>query len=142
MASYYINEARFAVPERAFVDRTIHLLEFGLPGGGAIGVIVGRLRMEEGQSLRDMVEKHVADDKKRLSGFTVLDETERTVGGAPAILLRSRWRNDGSALYQLQAHVAVDGTRMLFAVTGPLRERAACDETFDGLLESLVWRAG
>jgi hypothetical protein len=142
MATYYINEALFALPERDFVDRTVHVVESRLPSGDALGVIVGRRRMEEGKSLREMVDGHVADDKKRLGGFTLLDQTEATVAGAPAILVRSRWRNEGSVLYQLQAHVALDWTWMLFAVTGPLAERAACDETFEGILQSLVWRSG
>jgi hypothetical protein len=142
MATYYINEARFVLPDRELVDRTVHVVELPLPGDDAIGVVVGRRRMEEGQSLRELVAGHLAEDAKRLSGFTVLDQTEGTVAGAPAIFVRSRWRNEGSVLCQRQAHVAVDWTRMLFAVTGPLAERAACDEAFDGLLESLVWRNG
>jgi hypothetical protein len=89
-----------------------------------------------------LVDEHVAGDAKRLSGFTVLEETEAALAGAPAILIRSRWRNEGSVLYQRQAHVAVDWGWMLFAVTGPLAERAACDEVFEGILESLSWRDG
>jgi hypothetical protein len=142
MANYYINEARFALPERSFIDRTVHALESKLPGGGVLDVFVLRRPMEEGKSLRELVDGHVTADKKRLSGFTILDETEATVAGGPAILLRSRWRHEGSTFYQLQAHVAFDGTSMLFGVTGPLAERAACDETFEGILQSLAWRSG
>jgi hypothetical protein len=142
MANYYINEAAFALPEMAFVDRTVHLLEAKLPGGDALGVIVMRRRMEEGKTLRELVEGYVATDVKRLVGFTVLDETEATVAGAPAILLCSRWRHEGSVLYQRQAHVAVDWMWMLFAVTGPFAERAVCDEAFEGLVAGFVWRSG
>jgi hypothetical protein len=142
MANYYINEALFALPERAFIDRTVHTLESKLPGGGTLVVIVLRRPMEGGKSLRELVDGHIAAGEKRLGGFTILDDTEDTVADAPAILVRSRWRHEGEVLYQRQAHVALDGTWMLFAATGPLEERAACDETFESIVQSLAWRGG
>jgi hypothetical protein len=142
MATYYIDEARFALPDKDLVDRTVHVLEAKLPGGDALGLLVLRRTVEEGKSLRDLARDHVADDARRLGGFVVIDETETTIAGAPAILVSSRWRHGGAVLYQRQAHVAVHWKWMLFAVTGPLAERAACDEAFEGILSSLVWRDG
>ena len=142
MASYYINEAVFALPDREFVDRTVHVLEAKLPDDDAIGLLVLRRPIGEHKTLRDLVKDHVDDDAKRLSGFTVIDQAESTVAGAPAILVRSRWRHSGKVLYQRQAHLAVNWTWLLFAVTGPLLDSAACDDTFDSVLSTLVWRDG
>lgn len=135
-----MNEAAFALPETPFVDKTMHTIESRLPGGGALDVIVLRRPMEVGKSLRESVDLHIATNEKRLSGFTLLETTESTIAGASAIQIRSRWRHEGRALYQLQAHIVNDGTWMLFAVTGPITEQAACDEAFEGILQSLTWR--
>jgi hypothetical protein len=142
MSTYYINEAVFALPDRGFVDRTVHALEAPLPDGDAIGLLVLRRPIAEHKTLRDLVKEHVDDDAKRLSGFTVLEQADSTVAGAPAIVVRSRWRHSGRALYQCQAHAAVNWTWLLFAVTGPLLERVACDEAFESILSTLVWRDG
>jgi hypothetical protein len=142
MTTYYLNEASFALPDREYVDRTVHVLEAKLPGGDALGLLVLRRPILEGQTLRELCKGHVDDDARRLGGFAVIDETQATVAGAPAILVRSRWRHSGKALYQRQAHVAVGWMWMLFAVTGPLSERAACDEAFESVLSTLAWRDG
>jgi hypothetical protein len=142
MATYYINEAAFTLPDGEFVDRTVHVLEKKLPGGDSLGVLVLRRRVEDGTTLREIVTKHLADDAKRLNGFTVLDTIETTLAGAPAIVVSARWRHAGKVLYQRQAHLAVDWTWMLFAVSGPLSDREACDEAFEGLAGSLAWRQG
>jgi hypothetical protein len=140
MAAYYLNEAAFSLPDRPFVDRTVHVLEAPLPDGDALGVLVLRRRIAEGKSLRETVDEHLADDAKRLSGFTVQGRAETTIAGAPAIVLCARWRHSGKVLYQRQAHVAVGWAWLLFSVNGPLSAREACDEAFEGMVETLVLR--
>jgi hypothetical protein len=49
MASYYINEAVFDLPERTFDDKTIHGLEAKLPDGKTLGVLVHRRPIEAGR---------------------------------------------------------------------------------------------
>jgi hypothetical protein len=140
MASYYLNEAVFDRSERPFVDKTIHGLEAKLESEATLGVLVHRTPVAGDKPLRALVDENVALNKKRLIGYDVLEECAAPVGGVAGILLRTSWRNERRALYQAQAHVVVDGRYMVFAVSAPLDERAACEETFDSILTTLTWR--
>ena len=142
MTTYYVNEAKFVLPDREFVDWTVHVIEAGLPGGEALGVVVVRGPIPEGKSLRDVATAHVRDEAVRIRGYAVLDETESMVAGLPAILVSARWRHSGKVIYQRQAHVSVGPRWLLFTATAPLSERAACDEALEEVLSSLVWRDG
>jgi hypothetical protein len=141
MPTHYVNEAEITLPERGFVDRTVHKLESPLSGDDPLGVAVRRLPLTPGKSLRELVDGDVAANKAKLHGFSILDEAEVALAGAPAIVLRARWRDGEVAHYLLQAHVAFDDTWILIAVTGPYAERAACDEAFDRIVYSLEWRS-
>ena len=140
MASYYLNEAALDLPERTFQDKTIHGLEAKLPGDKTLGVFVHRRAVAGDKNLRDLVDEHVRLNQQRLMGFTVLDEARAAVGGVPGFVLRTRWRSEKKELCQLQAHVVREGQHMVFAVSAPMDERAACDETFDSILATLTWR--
>lgn len=141
MAGYYMNEAVIDLPERPFVDKTIHALETKLRSGGKLAVFVHRRAMEGGKALRELVDENVALNHRRLSAYAVLDDARADVGGLPGVVLRTRWRKDGAVLYQLQAHVAVEGKYMIFAVSGPFGEQTACDQTFEGILRTLRFRS-
>src|SRR5450432_501927 len=118
MANYYLNEALFDLPEGPLVDKTIHGLEAKLANGKALAVFVHRRPIEAGKRLRKLVDENVALNQTRLSAYAVLDEAQAAVGGLPGILLRTRWRHEGTMFYQLQAHVAFEGNLMIFAVSG------------------------
>lgn len=144
MPNYYLNEAVFDLPERPFTDKTVHGLEAKLPGDKTLGVLVHRRALEgpdREKTVQQVVDDSVALNQKRLGAFAVLDRADAVVGGAPGVLLRTSWRSAKEDLYQLQAHVLFEGKHMIFAVGAPLDHRAACDETFDALLESITWRA-
>lgn len=140
MPTYHANEAVFTLPEWGFVDRTIHRLESPLTGDVPLSVTLRRLPLEEGKSLRQSVDEEVATSAAKAQSYRVASDVEADVAGAPAILLRARWRTGDVAQYQVQAHVALDGTWVALAVTGPHAERAACDETFDRIVHTLDWR--
>ena len=140
MPAYYVNEAMFALPEWGFVDRTIHRLEAPLAGGERLEITIRRSPLEESKTLRQLVDDEVSATTAQVASFAVLAETEATVSGAPAIVLRARWRTEDDVHVQAQAHLAVDGTWVAMAVTAPYADRAACEETFERALQSLVWR--
>jgi hypothetical protein len=142
MAGYHMNEAVFDLGERPFVDKTIHGLESKLPGDKALAVFVHRRPIEGGKGLRELVDDNVALNEMRLHAFTVLDVAQADVGGIPGILLRTQWRLGGTTYYQRQAHVALEGKLMIFAVSAPLDERDACDETFDSIFGTITWHTG
>lgn len=152
MPNYYVNEAMFALPDLGFVDHTLQRLELPLSGAAGpsddapsvdpLGIEIRRVPMERGKSLRELVEGDTAATTAKVNGFTVLDRTEVALSDAPAVLLRTRFRARDVAYYQLKAHVAVARTWIVFVVTAPFAERAACDETFDRMLQTLEWRSG
>lgn len=141
MATYYINEAAFALPDWTFIDRTVHILEAPLSGDVPLSVAIRRLPMNE-KNLRTLVDEEVATTTAKTKGFTVIDEEEVLVADATGILIRARCRFREVAHYQRQAHFAYDDTWISFAVAGPYADRAACDETFDRIVHSLSWRTG
>ncbi len=140
MASYYINEAVFELPEKAFVDKTIHGLEASLPGGKTLCVFIQRRPIEEPKSLRALLDENITLNEKRLLGFAVIAEREAAVGGLSGIEVRARWRDQSTVFYQRQAHVVFEEQLMTFAVSAPLDEEAICDQTFDELVASLTLR--
>lgn len=140
MANYYLNEAVLDLPERTFVDKTIHALEGELPNDQTLGVFVHRRLIEDGQSLQELVDENIALNNTRLPYFTVIDQVQADVGGLPGILVRTHWRLKRESFYQRQAHVIVSGKLMIFAVTTSFDEQAAGDETFDSILQTITWR--
>lgn len=140
MPNYYVNEAVFTLPERGFVDRTVHMLKSPLSGDVPLSVAIRRLPLTEGKTLRQLVDDEMAATSAKTKGFTVLDDEEVSVADTSAILLRARCRFQDIAHYQRQAHFAFEGTWIALAVAGPHAERAACDETFDRIVHSLTWR--
>jgi hypothetical protein len=142
MANYYVNEAVLDLPERPFLDKTIHALEAELPSDEKLTVFVHRVPIEGDKSLRELVDENIALNQTRLPAFAVLDEAQADVGGLPGIVMRTSWRIKREKFYQRQVHVVVAGKLMVFAVTTSLDEQAACDETFDSILQTITWRAG
>lgn len=143
MASYYVNEAVFSLPDRGFVDRTLHRLEASVDRGGEtgkVGIEVRRVPMAAGKTLRQLVDEETASTREKVNGFTVVEEAEIVLAGAPAIVLRARLRAEDSVFVQLQAHVALGDTWIGFFVTGPSSLRTSCEETFDRMLRTLEWR--
>jgi hypothetical protein len=142
MPNYYVNEAVLTLPEMGFVDRTVHMLKSPLSGDDPLSVAIRRQPLTEGKTLRQLVDEEMAATTAKTKGFTILDDAEVSVADTPAILLRARCRFRDIAHYQRQAHFAFDGTWIALAVAAPYADRAACDETFDRIVQSLSWRSG
>lgn len=142
MSTYYVNEAVFALPDWAFVDRTVHVLESPLSGDVPLSVAIRRLPMPDGKTLRALVDDEVATTTAKTKGFTVIDEQDISVAGTTAIVVRARCRFREVAHYQCQAHFEYDDTWIALVVAGPIADRPACDETFDRIVHSLSWRTG
>lgn len=140
MANYYVNEAVFDVTERAFVDKTVHALETKLPSGQTLAVFIHRRSIEGGKSLRSIVDENIALNDMRLSAYKVLDDVQANVGGFPGILLRTRWKLEGTTYHQRQAHVMVQDKLMIVAVSAPIDDEPACDEAFECILKTIAWR--
>ena len=135
-----MNDGAFHLPDVGFVDRTVHVFEASLPDDQELGLLVCRTKIPAGKSLRDVVDAHVKNEGARLHGYAVIEQSDAQVSGAPAIDVRSRFRHEGSVVYQRQAHVAAYGTWLLFAMSAPLDQREACDAHMDGILSSLRLR--
>ena len=139
VSTYYMNEGAFELPE-ILHDRTTHLVEIR-EGGHDLSLAVVRAPLPEGQSLRQVVEARVLDEQARLSGYKRLDERESSWAGVPALETTSRWRYEGRAIYQQQAHLVVGGTWIYFALSAPLEAKDAVDARFEHLRDSLRLRS-
>lgn len=137
MAKYTMNEGTFELPDLELEDRTVQLFELRLPSGEELGLLVCRATLPEGKTLREVVEVHLTEEARKLGGYKILDEREANWGGAPALEVCARWRNEGEVLYQRQAHLAAGGTWLLFGTTAPLSVRDEADAIFNRMLASL-----
>jgi hypothetical protein len=137
---YVMNEAVFDLPDVGFVDKTVHDLDAELPGDRALGFLVVRTPMAPGASLREAVEEHLLREAKRLPGYRILDDHELSIGGEPAIGVRSRWRYDKGDLYTREAHVAAGGLRLTFAMTAPLDHKDGCDQSLSHVISTFRFR--
>jgi hypothetical protein len=142
MATYYMNEGAFEVPEGAFVDRTVHALEAAHPEHGDVSLLVRRVPFPEGKTLRELVQARLDVEKQHLAGYTIIEEREAAWAGAPALEIAVRWRHEGKVLYQRQAHFALDATWMSFSVRSPFESRAACDGWLAQIRDSVRLRDG
>ena len=140
MASYYINEAAFDLPELPFRDETVHILRSSLSEGD-LNVLVFRARLAEPKALRDVVASHRDRERRTLAGFAVLAEREIEVAGTIAIEIAFRFRAEGAMIYQKNAHFLLgDVDHLLVAVNAPFEERETCDGTMEHVLSTLQLR--
>lgn len=135
-----MNEGAFDLLESGFVDRTVHDMVALLEGGDVLGFSVTRARIPPEKSLRDLVDAHVAEERKKHEGFAIIRQMDAEIAGAPAISLRARWRDDGKVVYRHEAHLAVFDAWMSFAMTAPLAQHERCDAELGAILASVRLR--
>lgn len=136
MANYYINEASFQLPEAEFVDKTVNVLETKTASGGDLGIVMSRTRMPTGKTLEQMVEEHIAEEKRALRAYSVLFQREIQIANVPAIEVGVRWRIDRGMVYHRHAHVGIWDTYLLVSTNTALEEREVCDMVMDQVLGS------
>jgi hypothetical protein len=137
---YYMNEGAFELPDAAVTDRTTHVIE-AREGDHDLTLVVVRAPLPAGKSLRQIAQGRVLDEMARLSGYSVLAEREVAWAGVPALELTSRWRHEGRAIYQQQAHLALGGVWIYFALSTPFEGRTAADTWFEQIRDSLRLRS-
>jgi hypothetical protein len=135
-----MNEGSFELPDAAVADRTTHVIE-ARQGEHALTLVIVRGPHPEGKTLRQLAQGRVLNEMSRLSGYSVIEEREAAWDGVPALEIASRWRHEGRVLYQVQAHLTIDGTWLYFALSTHVEGRAAADAWLDRIRESLRLRA-
>lgn len=140
MATYYMNDGAFELPAGGFSDLTVHRLRALLPDGEEMALVIARSKIPEGKSLREVVHRQLQHEATNLPGHAILGQDEVTVAGAPAIDVRCRFRREGTAFYMRQVHLAAFDAWMAFVMSGPMTERAACDEHLATVMASLRLR--
>jgi hypothetical protein len=142
MATYYVNEASFELPDLAIADRTVHVLELG---GGAIpglGLMLARAPFPVSKSLRDLVKAHADQERLTLRSWSLLFEREGDLDGQPMIELGTRWKGAEGMVYQRQAHIGLDDVVLLLVGNGPLEERERTDAHVERVLSTMRLRRG
>ena len=135
-----MNEGAFELPAAAVTDQTTHVVE-ARQGEHTLTLVVCRAAQPAGKSLRQLAQGRVLDEMARLAGYSVLAEREASWDGVPALEIGSRWRHEGRAIYQQQAHLSLGGRWIFFALSTPFEGRAAADAWFDQIRESLRLRS-
>jgi hypothetical protein len=125
--TYYTNWAAFELPDVPFVDRTTHCVEIIDPAHPGVLLVVVRADFPAGKTLRELAAGRVAEEMAQIKGYAVLANEETEWAGTPAFEICSRWRHEGRAVYQRQAHLALGDSWTYFSVSGPLDHRDACD---------------
>jgi hypothetical protein len=138
MSKYTMNFGTFELGGATLVDRTTHVLEVAHPGHENVALIVFREPIPDGETLGDLVARRIADEMVRLRGYAVLAKAEVAWGGGTAHDIASRWINEGRAIYGRQAHLAIDRTWVVFAMSAPYPSREACDGWFDEIMGSFT----
>jgi hypothetical protein len=142
MATYYVNEASFELPDLAVADRTVHVLELG---GGAVpglGLMLARAPFPVGKSLRDLVKAHTDQERLTLRSWSLLFEREGELEDQPMIELGTRWKGAEGMVYQRQAHIGLDDVVLLLVGNGPLGERERTDANVERVLSTMRLRRG
>jgi hypothetical protein len=141
MAVYYMNEGAFELPAGAVVrDWTTHVVQVR-QGEHAMTLAVCRAHLPEGKSLRQLAQGRVLDEMARLSGYSVVGERETSWAGVPALEYASRWRHEGRAFYQQQAHLVLGGTWFFLSASTLLDGSGAVDAWFDQMRETFRLRS-
>jgi hypothetical protein len=140
MATYFMNEAAFDLPDIGFVDRTVTYFEAASPKGGGLVLLVERTPLEEGASLEAMVDKHVSETQKRLVGYALLGKGAGTIEGSPTIEVAAKWRHESGMVYSRHVHVVHRGSWLIFAGESPLEDRPHCDAYMDHVVQSIRLR--
>jgi hypothetical protein len=142
MATYYVNEASFELPDVEVQDRTVNVLELG---GGAVpglGLMIARAPFPIGKSLRDIVRAHVEHERRSLRSWSLLFEREGEVEGQAMIELGTRWKAKDGITYQRQAHIGIGDVVLLLVGNGPLAERERTDAHVELALATMRLRGG
>lgn len=140
MDLYYMNEASFELPEAHFVDRTVTFLEARTPRGATVTLLIQRLPIPLGESLRGVVSAHLAWAAEKQRAFSVLSRQEIEIDGAPAIELTARWRDEKGMVFRREAHFALGPRWLSIAGHSRFEEQEQVNQHFDQLLGSLRMR--
>jgi hypothetical protein len=141
MSTFYMNWAAFEVATAEVEDRTTYSVRLQHPDHKDIRLVVWHMQAPPGKTVRELGARRVAEEMMNLTGYTILEQREALWCDCPAIEIASRWRHEGAAYYQWQAHFVVDALWRSFSLGGPLASRAACDEWFEQIRTSLRMRA-
>ena len=138
-----MNEGAFELPDAAVEDRTTHVVE--APNGEhSMTLIVCRAPVPVGKSLRQLAQGRVLDEMTRIPGYSVIEERESeglAWDGMPVLEVTSRWRHEGRAIYQQQAHLSLGSVWMYFALSTVFEARAKADAWLDQIRGSLRLRS-
>ncbi|NUP05554.1 MAG: DcrB-related protein [Polyangiaceae bacterium] len=140
MATYYINEAAFDLPDLGFSDQTVHVLRAKATSDGEINVLVFRNPLPEPKPAREVVTAHRDNERRSLAGFAVLFDREIELDGTVAIEAGIRFRHERGMVYQRNAHFVFADQHLLVVANAPFEDKDTCDRVMDHVLTTLRFR--
>jgi hypothetical protein len=143
MVPYYCNEALLVLPSvQSLTDRTRHHLEIVTEEGAKLDLVIARLRTTPEESLRETIEKGLADQSRSLSGFQLVSKAEGEYGGLHGIETKVRFVDkQKGAMFHYAFHTVVESDRVGFFGISSVADAAACDAWMVSMLSNLKPRA-
>ena len=142
---YQTNELTFNLPD-GLLDRTVNIFALSDDGPGEFGLVVSRVPLKGGQTLRSYAVTQVAEMRNRMPAFVLIHELEGTVRGQPAMSLEFTWKSEAVTLHQRQVSfvVAATGGPVVMMITGTCRDRFSpkWTQAFEAAIESVQFGAG
>lgn len=142
MIPYHCNEAILQLRNvRTMVDLTRQLLGIITEDGVELELVIVRVPVTAGKSLKASVDEGVAERKRSLRGFELASSGEREY---PAVIgIEVRWTHVDSRrgpLFTYEFHCVIDGMRTGYHGTVALADAATADEWMQLMLEDLKLR--
>ncbi|NUO53294.1 MAG: DcrB-related protein [Polyangiaceae bacterium] len=141
MSEYHMDEALFELPP-GWTDQSVHTLTRPIDGTAErLSISVIRDDAPHGRSLSAYVDRNLAMQKHKLSGFELLDRDDQVdLGGLGAISARIRWRAPSGPVYHRHVFLLLHGRVVAFVGTCRHAHRDLCDDELDAVLSSLRFR--
>lgn len=142
--TYYMDDASMAVPT-GFIDRTAHLLEWSVDGGGKVALVVNREELPKvtaSEAPAGAFDRYVTSQTKvypsQFAGFH-LERDEATAADSSFDMRRKvfRWRHEQDVIYHNQVFVLVGPDVLVFTASAKAADRDVVDRVLDGALASL-----
>jgi len=136
--TYRTNELEFELPS-GLKDKSMNIFTLHDDGPSEFSMVISRVPLHEGQTVADYTKLQVQEMQKKMPGFSLLSQSEKTVGGETGAFLEFLWRADGGIMHQRQVSLAPPGRKLVMIITGTCQNRFSpkWEQAFESVINSI-----
>lgn len=139
---YHMDDCVLSLPE-GFVDRSINVLEWPLPSGDTVVLVVQRERLSKDLGFDGYIAQETKSYPSQFEAFHDEGEERASLEYDVAVHhLKFRWKRDRDVLYNHQAFVDAGEAVIVLTVTGKASHKGEADSVIERSLEKLKFREG